>query len=284
MKIGTRNYYIDKYGLEEGARKMAEHGYESIDFNLADTESEYYTARDEDFVKRMYEIRSTLKKNGITVNQIHGPWRAPARDLSDDDRAERFAKMTKAMVMAKHLGAGYMAVHPLMPFGIDSPENPDEVYSINKRYYSSLANVAEALGVVICLENMPFRSFPLSSSESIRALVKDIDSPYVRMCFDSGHAHIMREPLGDTLRAIADVVRILHVHDNDGEDDMHLPPYDGNADISDLAEALYDIGFDGVLSLETSPVSETEAASLTDVEIAEREKNMARIAKIIAGI
>lgn len=277
MKIGLCNYYLNKYGLEQGARRMSEHGYECIDFNFSDTETEYYTAREEDFVSNMMKIKKALSKHGVTVNQIHGPWRSPVQDATEDDRAERFGKMTKAMVMAKHLGAKYMAIHPLMPYGVNSSDNPEEVYRINKKYFEALAKVGMGLGVTVCLENMPFKSFPLSRTEDILKLVNDIDSPYLKVCFDVGHAHIMGESIYDSIKMLGDNLKILHVHDNDGETDAHQPPYCGNIDWSEFAEALYDIGFEGTVSLETSPdISEGDS-------VEEKELELAKFAKLIAG-
>ncbi len=276
MKIAIRNYYIDKYGLCVGAEKMALHGYKAIDFQFTDTESSYYTAREEDFLDLMFGIKKELKKNNIEVHQIHGPWQYPPNDASEDDRAERFGKMTKAMVMAKHLGAKYMAVHPLMPFGANSAEKPEEVYSINKKYYEALAKVGSGLGVVVCLENMPFTDFPLSGCAEILKLVKAVDSPYLKMCFDVGHSNIMGEPLYETLALIKDDLRIVHIHDNDGEKDLHLPPYEGNIDWMTFSEGLYDIGFDGVLSLETEADKYGSSSE-------ENEIKLANIGRLISG-
>ena len=278
MKLGIRNYYLDTYGLEEGAKRMAEDGYECIDFNFSNTETRYYEAREEDFLEEMIKIRKTLTKNNITVNQIHGPWRFP-KDGTEDDRAERFGKMTKAMVMAKHLGTKYMAVHPLMPYGANSAENPEEVYSINKKYFEALAKVGSGLGVVVCLENTPFPEFPLSRCEAILRLVKDINSPYLKMCFDTGHSNILGEPIAETLRLLGkDIVKILHCHDNNGVNDAHLPPYEGIIDWSEVAEGLYDIGFDGVLNLETEPSKYSDTA-----DAKEKEARLSKIGKLIAG-
>lgn len=277
MKIGIGSYYLDKYGLEDGAKRMADDGYECADLSFANTETEYYTKREEDFIESMYEIKRALKKHGVSVHQIHGPRRTPAIDQTEDDRAERFGKMTKAMVMAKHLGARYMAVHPLMPFGQYSAENPDEVYAINKKYYEALAKVGAGLGVVVCLENTPLRDFPLSRSEDILRLVLDISSPYLKICFNTGHAAIMGEPIGETLRLLGKEVKILHINDNDGENDSHLPPYEGIIDWSDLAEGLFDIGFDGVFSMSTTPSLYPTGTP------EENEKELSKIAKLIAG-
>ena len=173
MKIGIGPYYLKRYGNGEGAELMAKHGYEYIDFNLADTESEYYTAKEEFFFTTVNKIRRTLNENGIKIHQIHGPFRYPPKDATEDDRAELFGKMAKAIAIAKHLGAKYMAIHPLMPYGANSSENPKEVYEINKRYFKALADVAGKLGVTVCLENMPCREFPLASTASILELIED---------------------------------------------------------------------------------------------------------------
>ena len=285
MKIGITNYYIDKYGLDDGISRMANHGYTDIDFQVTNVNTEFYTLREEDFLTLVLDIKRKFKEHGITVNQIHGPWPYPSNNSTEDQRAELFGMMTKALVVAKHLGAKYMAIHPLMPYGVNSPENPEEVYNINKRYYTALAKVAHGLGVTVCLENMSFKSFPLASSEMILKLIKDINHPFLRLCFDTGHAHVLGENLGDAVRNIGkDYLKVIHAHDNFGDEDSHRVPYDGSIDWADFAEGLYDIGFDGVFSLETEPISSEESNNgISTEQIEAKELELAKIAKLIAG-
>ena len=285
MEIGITNYYIDNYGLDEGAKKMAEHGYSFIDLQFTNTNTKYYTEREENFLSLVLGVKRTLRKHGISVNQIHGPCCTPRLDSTEDERAELFGKMAKALVIAKHLDAKYMVVHPLMPYGVNSPVSPYEVYDINKRYYTALAKVAHGLGVLVCLENVPFKNFPLASSENILKLISDINHPFLKLCFDTGHAHILGENLGDAARNIGnEFLKAIHVHDNFGEKDCHLVPYEGNIDWADFAEGLYDIGFEGVFSLETKPISSVELNSgITTEQIEEKELELSKIAKLIAG-
>ena len=283
MKTGIGNYYIKRYGMEDGARIMAEHGYSCIDFDISNTETEYYSAKEEFFLSAVSKLKKALDKNGITVNQIHGPWRFPPRDATEDDRAERFGKMTKAIAIAKFLGAKYMAIHPLMPFGIDENIKPEEVYEINRRYYKALADVAGKLGVTVCLENMPFRDFSLSSTESILKLIEDINSPYLKFCLDTGHSNYYGESIKDSIKAAGkDRLSILHVHDNFGDTDSHLPPYDGNIDWAEFAEALYEIGYGGVMNLETSVQKLDGFDKMTSEEITEKELEIAKTANLLA--
>ena len=97
MKTGISGYYLDRYGIEDGARLMAKDGYGAIDLSFVNTETEFYSARESDFFILAGKYKAALKKNDISVEQIHGPWRFPAQDRTEDDRAERFGKMTKAL-------------------------------------------------------------------------------------------------------------------------------------------------------------------------------------------
>lgn len=281
MKTGIREYYLNRYGLDEGTARMVEDGYSFIDLSFADTETEYYTEKDEGFLTMLSKKRRELKERGIEVYQIHGPWRYPC-DATEEDRAERFEKMTKSLVIAKYLGARYVALHPLMPYGANSPEDPDGVYEINHRFFSALANVASKLGVTVCLENMPFPEFPLSSPLQVLGLIRDINSPALKMCLDVGHANIVGGRISEDIREIGDQLRILHLHDNYGEEDTHNPLFEGTVNWADVSEALYEIGFDGVASLECSPVGDSE--QITEEERREREKRIAGYARLIAGV
>ena len=49
------------------------------------------------------------------------------------------------------------------------------------------------------------------------------------------------------------MLRTLHVHDNDGNQDLHWVPFTGVVDWDDFSKALQEIGFDSCLSIETSP-------------------------------
>lgn len=273
MKLATTNYYLNKYGNTDGAKKMAEHGYTSVDYSLMNTEEGLYALRDDRFVIEVTRLRREIEAGGIKVDTVHGPWRYPC-DATDSDRAERFEKMTKAMVIARYLGAKYMVVHPLMPYGVNSPEAPDEVYAINRQYFAALANVGKNLGITVCLENMPFTDFPLSTPERIAELVRDINSPYLKICFDTGHANMFGTPIGESVRELGELIAVVHAHDNFADDDTHNVPYNGTVDWMNFAEALFDIGFDGVISLECKPETEDEAGEL----------GLAKTGRLIAGV
>lgn len=57
----------------------------------------------------------------------------------------------------------------------------------------------------------------------------------------------------DVVREMGAEIKVLHVHDNMRDRDFHLWPTKGTIDWSGFMQALRDIGYDGVFSLETAP-------------------------------
>ena len=257
MRIGISDYR--KWGEGHFAR-LAAYGFSCYDFNMADTEKLPYTLGDGDFEAYIREQKRLADEAGITIWQVHGPWRFPIRDGSEDDRAERIEKMTRSIRAAAMLGAKFWVVHPLMPYGIDDKKTgrAAETRAVNRDFMVRLLHVAEAEGVTICLENMPFVDFSLSTPSEIADFVHEMAHPNFRMCLDTGHVNASPEwgTPGDALRAHRDGIRVLHVHDNMGGRDEPLVPTTGTIDWRDFSAALRQVDFSGVLSLECGPRTE----------------------------
>lgn len=253
MKIGIGPYYISRYGYKEGGERMRAHGFDYLDFSwYADTNHELYKNVGDAFIGDCHAWRDMLTSGGIQINQVHGPWRCPAQDYTEEDRAERFEKMSRAIIATGILGAKYIAIHPIMPFGTDSPDHPEEQFRMNIEFFGELAKVAKANNVIICLENMPFVNLPTSGINSILRIVREVNHPNLKVCLDTGHANIVPPSPAEAVKLIGkDLLMMLHVHDNKGDFDYHLLPFEGTIDWDAFAAALKEIKFDGVISLET---------------------------------
>ena len=87
MKIGLQTNSLEKnaYGRwgDNAYKKIKEHGFSCIDFNLANTETEIYTSSLAQMEKILLRERELTAEAGIEISQVHGPWRWPAKDLSD---------------------------------------------------------------------------------------------------------------------------------------------------------------------------------------------------------
>lgn len=254
MKIGTSStgYFKAVPNTGDFAR-MKRHGFDCVDFqSFGDAENELFTCSNAEFEQKLKFIRENAKESGIEIFQSHGPWRYPLQDTTAEDRAKRFKEMTKALYGAALLGCKYLVIHPLMPYGWQSDPEPEKLWEINLRYFTLLTREARKSGTVLCLENTPMPALSLAWPDDILKFVKEIDSPFMRVCLDTGHCAVFGQP-SDAVRLLGkEYLCTLHVHDNNGREDLHWLPYTGVTDWGAFCHALRDIGFDGVMSIEAS--------------------------------
>src|SRR5207245_1578332 len=85
--------------------------------------------------------------------------------------------------------------------------------------------------VTVCVENTLSE---MGDPTYLRAFVDETRLSGLRFNFDIGHAHLAELPQDERLEKsfspLRDFVSSVHLHDNHGEKDEHLPPYDGSID------------------------------------------------------
>ena len=282
MKIGIgMGSYTRQYGLEDGLRRIKAHGYDALDYGaFIHTENQIFHVEEATFRDTLRRERKIIEAAGLYVGQTHGAWRCPAVDASEYDRAERFAAMAKGIRGTALLGAPYFVIHCIMPFGENNPNHREELWAMNADYYDKLCRVAEDCGVVICLENLPFTSLPLSRTGEVLEFVRMMNTPTMKMCLDTGHAAVYGDSPAEMVRMIGkDYLATLHVHDNDGRSDLHWRPGEGVVDWTEFGRALHEIGFEGVINLETAPEKNDDPAvrERNELSLAASVKAMAQV-------
>lgn len=253
LKIGITNTSYGAYGFSESFEKISEDGYECIDYQqLADISTEFFNSEKGEFEAVLKEHRALIESHGMRVTQAHGPWPFP-ENHGDGEGYERLVEASRRAVYGAHvLGSPRLVVHPLTPFGWGG-DNPEEVYAINEKFLRDLADYAAPLGVCICLENLPFAEYPLGSVEAVCDMVDRIAMPNLKVCLDTGHAVIFNKDVASQVKYIGSRLEALHIHDNMGESDEHLIPGDGIILWDEFSDALREIGYKNVISLETGP-------------------------------
>ena len=246
--LGYARWEDNKY------KKLKEHGFSCVDFEMANTDTLLYTYDEKQATELLLNEKQLAENSGIEFYQVHGPWRYPVKDSTEEERAERMEKMKKPIRYTSILGAKYWVVHPLMPFGVDElgANKKEKARKINIEFFRELLKTAKEYGVVICLENMPFLSFPLSKPADIYSIVKEINDANFKMCFDTGHAFVFDDlNIYDEIKKCVDEIKVFHIHDTKCNLDLHMFPRFGNINWDDFSKALTEIGFDGCFSLET---------------------------------
>ena len=256
MKIGITEGSYRVYPKEIRYQKMKEHGFTCADYGMSNTEVAPYTLDDAEFDAYLTEERRLAEDAGIVISQVHGPWRWPPQDATEEDRAERMEKMKRSIRGTAVLGCKNWIVHPIMPYGINElgTDDAQKTWDLNVVFMRELLACAKEHDIIICFENMPMPNFSLGSVEAIMRFVNEMNDDHFRVCLDTGHVNVFPGlTLYDPVHMIGDKLQTLHVHDNSGKSDEHRLPWLGTADWEGFGRALREIGFDGVFSYETGP-------------------------------
>ena len=90
--------------------------------------------------------------------------------------------------------------------------------------WRSLLGYVLGTETIIAMENVYERG-----PHQIRPLLDALDSPHVRFCFDTGHANAFGSAsYAEWLEQLGGSLGEVHVHDNNGVTDEHLPVGEGN--------------------------------------------------------
>ena len=159
---------------------------------------------------------------------------------------ERAAELLeRAFEVFAAAGATHVNVHA------DPMTRPvEDAVERNAEAIAVLSERAEARRLTLMLENLG-RSF--ARVADLRPIFEAVDG--LAFHLDVGHAHMGRRPdepnrTGELLEAFGSRLAHVHVHDNRGIDDLHLPLGVGSIDWPSVVRALKDAGYDGTVTLE----------------------------------
>jgi len=178
------------------------------------------------------EIKDALSTTDIAV-QLHSPLNdINIASINPDMRKASVKEIKKSMKLASMIGAEIVTVHP----GLYSPLSVywDGVIELSKGSLRELKEYAEELGVTLAVENLPEMWLTLcSTAEDTSDMLDELD---IEFCLDVGHAYTSGE-LDDFLNLSPVNV---HLHDNIGEDDVHLMLGEGEIDFKRALKGLKD--------------------------------------------
>lgn len=254
MKIGICRG-MARYAGDVDAQyaKLKELGFDTTDESLCETERPYYASREamEEYCK---PIREASEKYGIEVFQVHASFGVWFEKETWEGTYEGILEILRAGIYGAHLmGAKNYVLHPLCESGIWYERTfftGEETRDRTLRCIRDLLHDCEKYGICLCVENLPGKNADIFFPKFLAEEVSKIDSPYLGICLDTGHAAINGVEIGEAVRDCGKYLRCLHTHDNNGRDDQHLLPYHGEIDWDSFTDALAEIGYDGSLSFE----------------------------------
>ncbi len=189
---------------------------------------------------------SALREAGVRTLTFH----APFHDVwpgAHDEEARRFAvrRLSRAISLAPLFRPEGVVVHGGY-FGWLFDFRPEEWLESARRTFGELAEIAEKAGTRLFLENV----FDEDPAHLLR-LREAVGSPRLFFCFDPGHAALFsRVPLHRWAEAFGKAIGLMHVHDNRGQRDDHLPAGEGTINYRGVLLAAIDAGARPILTVE----------------------------------
>ena len=98
------------------------------------------------------------------------------------------------------------------------------------KFWPDIIKKASEAGVMVAIENI-FEEEP----GTLKMLMDGLNTKEAGICFDVGHFNLFTKfSLKDWIDALGQYIVELHLHDNLGNVDSHMPPGDGNIDFDSL--------------------------------------------------
>jgi sugar phosphate isomerase/epimerase len=193
----------------------------------------------------MRDVAQLMAGQGKTIT-LHGPFMDLAPGSTDERVRElSFHRLEQTMDLVPFLKPKSVVFHA----GYD-----DRRYrGLRQKWltkslltWGPISRRAEELGIMIHLENV-YEQTP----EMILVLLETISSENIGFCLDLGHMNAFSDaPLIDWLEALGPYLKEVHLHDNDGQGDVHGPIGSGKVPFEQLFQYLTNVGNRPLITLE----------------------------------
>jgi sugar phosphate isomerase/epimerase len=177
------------------------------------------------------ELAEGLEDHRLQLHSLHSPTERDTAleresgvpiSISDPERVRRLDavdEVKRALEVAERVPFRYLVQHMGSGRDMADPRKFDAAFNSLEH----LVIFAKQRGVAIALENTPDE---LGSPESLERFVKETHLKDLKQCLDVGHAHIA-PGISSAFDMMRDRLVTTHIHDNHGEKDEHLLPYEG---------------------------------------------------------
>jgi sugar phosphate isomerase/epimerase len=258
MKLAFSSNAYMHFSIEATIEKIASLGYQGIEI-LADVPHAWpagLLAQSKDSIRRHLEKHrlSISNVNAFMMNAVADPrqpyWHPGWTDPDPHYRAIRREHTKRALRLAQELGAPCITTEP--GGRLADGQTWRQAAGIFYDELMPCVEVAEQARVRILIEPEP--DLLIEKFDQYLEFASRIDSPWVGLNFDIGHAYCVGEDPQNWVAKMAPYTRHYHIEDiADTRVHRHLIPGRGAIDISATLEAIARSGYDGWLTIELYP-------------------------------
>jgi len=207
--------------IEEALKRLEEKGIKYIEFSY-----EHFSnlKKREDFLRRAKEVNEVLSTLTIKPIQMHAIFGEIDSRLCSKDtsvREKEFCSLLDSEVLVVHTAMDKLQLNE------DFTNFCNRLRDANIQAFSVLVKHASEYNIKLAVENRLENIFGATPRDLI-ALIEETDPDFIGVCFDTGHANVRGLNLIEFVKEIKDYLIATHIHDNNGRNDLHLPPLMGN--------------------------------------------------------
>jgi len=228
--------------------------------------------------KIIRERAAALASRGISVDNAHPRFGSynTAYSLVNQYENQRKLYLEQLKDGLDRMSILNVRTAPLHTGGACQPDAPEWALEMCAESVREILPEAENAGIVLTMENTFFNkpnrwdgvselksdessNYPMQITEyryddidKLCKLIEMISSPYVKGCFDAGHAHFLGDLRVDHAK-MADNITLYHLHDNNRRIDMHLPPGYGTLNWEVLGEQIKSVNHKYPIFIEADP-------------------------------
>lgn len=258
MKLAfSSNAYLH-FSIEDAIERIAGFGYAGIEL-LADVPHAWPAGLLEE---RKESIRRALEQHNLTISNVNAfmmnavadprqpYWHPGWTDPDPHYRAIRREHTKRALRLAKELGAKNITTEP---GGLLTPEQTwEDGARIFRDGLMPCVEVAEELQIMLLIEPEP--ELLIERFDQYLKFMERVDSPWVGLNFDVGHAYCVGEDPQDWIAKMRPHTKHYHLEDiADTRVHKHLIPGRGAIDFDATLQEIAKTGYDGWLTVELYP-------------------------------
>lgn len=252
MELSICAGYLQKTELSDKSAKNIFRLCKEAGFTVID-----YTPSAKDWEKQVSSLLRASEELEMPLEQSHAPFNRYTKMPVEDFKALLDIAFNAAIAMGNKQIVVHCDDYPIPKDGIyDVNEATEKTYD----FWAPYAEKAAANGLIMAIEtvfhdnrskNAPPDRFTADLNELI-GLIDRFDNPFVKCCWDSGHARLAftRAGLSDAMRKLGDRICCTHIHDNYYNKDLHVLPFQGDIDWREHMATMKEIGYKGSLTYE----------------------------------
>jgi sugar phosphate isomerase/epimerase len=168
--------------------------------------------------------------------------------VSSRGKERRLDLLFRCISLGARLGAEVVSLWSGTP---DAGEDEDRAREWLRDGVQRVCRAAEETGIRIAFEPEP--GMLVESLRDFDLLLDAVASPVLGLTLDVGHVHCTEnEPIPEVIRRYGDRIWNVHIEDGVADRHEHLPFGDGEIDFPPVLEALQEIRYEGLVSVELS--------------------------------